>query len=294
MEGIYQMSRPMKQGLDYFPMDVDFDNKTTLFLVENEALGLAVLVSIWQLIYAENGYYIDMKDLPLLIKKRISCGVSDVINVVNSAVNRGIFDGNLYKSYNILTSKAIQKRYFEAARKKKQVKIIADFLLIDINSYGNVVNSGINPVNSAGNPLKKSKVKKRKENKNTFPVNSKNEFPDDVIFLGNFFAKTLPKKLWPKNGQRERWLDTLDKCIRIDGYTKDQLMEIIETFRNDTFWQSNFLTPIKLRKKNPEGVKYIDYFWQKLESITTEGLSPEELKIQQHNKKILAELEADL
>ncbi len=36
------MARPAKQGIDYFPLDVDFDDKIEMYLIEKEAVGLAV------------------------------------------------------------------------------------------------------------------------------------------------------------------------------------------------------------------------------------------------------------
>lgn len=97
-------------------------------------------------------------------------------------------------------------------------------------------------------------------------IPEKKEFSEEVISLANIFADTLPKRLWPDNGKKEKWLDTLDKCIRIDGYTYEQIKEIILTYRNDNFWQSNFLSPAKLRKNNNDGVKYIHYFFNKMET----------------------------
>lgn len=121
-------------------------------------------------------------------------------------------------------------------------------------------------------------------------IPEKKSFSDDVISLANIFSTNLPKRLWPKNGAKERWLNTLDKCIRIDGYTFEQVKEIIETYRSDSFWQTNFLSPAKLRQRNKDGIKYIDYFWNILENQEADSMTPEERKIREHNLKAANEL----
>lgn len=58
-------------------------------------------------------------------------------------------------------------------------------------------------------------------------------------------------------------LDTFDKLLRIDKYTAEQVKRAIEWARRDDFWTTNFLTPLKLRNKDKNGVKYIDVFLAK-------------------------------
>ena len=73
------MARPTKQGINYFPLDCAFDNKTEMYLMETGANGLAVIVTLWQMIYSNNGYYVDnCDDLKLLIKRRIDVGINEV------------------------------------------------------------------------------------------------------------------------------------------------------------------------------------------------------------------------
>ena len=163
------MARPAKQGIDYFPLDVDFDDKIEMYLIEKEAVGLAVLIATWQLIYKNEGYYINNgKNLFLLIKKRISVDVNVIEDCINSCLGSGIFDKDLHEKFGILTSKAIQKRFFDVTSKKKEVRYDTKFLLIEVSGDKNLINVGINSVNSEktdGNVLKKRKEKKRKVKK---------------------------------------------------------------------------------------------------------------------------------
>ena len=146
------MARPTKQGIDYFPLDCQFDDKIEMYLIEKGSVGLSVMLTLWQMIYSNEGYYIeDNIDLHLLIKRRIDVSANDVSGCINVCLSRNIFNKTIYQKYKILTSKAIQKRYFDAAKKKKGVKIFKELLLICVDSYTNLVNSDENLVKVDGN-----------------------------------------------------------------------------------------------------------------------------------------------
>jgi hypothetical protein len=139
------MARPTKQGIDYFPVDVNFDDKIELLIADKGAVALAVLVTLWQLIYQNEGYYIKANnDLHLLIKRRIMTDSETIKDVLTGLIDRQIFDKDQFLAHGIYTSKAIQKRYFEAAKKKKEVSVVKNYLCMGIDS-------GINAVYSSGN-----------------------------------------------------------------------------------------------------------------------------------------------
>ena len=142
------MARPTKQGIDYFPIDCQFDDKIEMYLIEKGGAGLGVLVTLWQMIYANEGYYItNNRDLHLLIKKRIDIDINEVSDCINVCLSRCIFDKSIHKKYEVLTSKAIQKRYFDAAKKKKSVSVCVDYLIKGIDSCDNWVNVSGNATN---------------------------------------------------------------------------------------------------------------------------------------------------
>lgn len=103
------MARPQKIGLDYFSLDVSLDDKIELMEAECGLAGFAVLIKLWQKIYAE-GYYIDWEeDHAMLFARKINAELSLVNSVITSCLNREIFNKELYEKYRILTSKGIQK-----------------------------------------------------------------------------------------------------------------------------------------------------------------------------------------
>ena len=55
------MARPYKQGLDYFPLDVNIfrDEKISILLEESGPLAVYVYIRILALVF-ENGYYLEM------------------------------------------------------------------------------------------------------------------------------------------------------------------------------------------------------------------------------------------
>lgn len=46
-----------------------------------------------------------------------------------------------------------------------------------------------------------------------------------------------------------RWLDAADKLVRIDGYTPDQILKVVDWCQADPFWKTNILSTPKLREK---------------------------------------------
>lgn len=146
------MARPTKQGIDYFPLDVVMDDDLQLFIAENGADALAILITVWQIIYQNEGYYaVYDNKFPAKVKQRILVDVERVDLIVNKAVEWEIFDKGIFEKHKILTSKGIQKRYLVAARLKKTIRIYTDLLLVDVSNVGNVINIVGNPFNSVGN-----------------------------------------------------------------------------------------------------------------------------------------------
>lgn len=163
------MARPNKQGVDYFPLDVHLDDKFKFIEIKYKLEGFAILIKLMQKIYSCGYWYKWTDDEALLFSDEIRTEYELVQNVVNECLSRNVFDGILYEKYSILTSKGIQKRYKEIIRRRKDVEVIEEYLLID-NNFG--VNDVINPSELRHNDDKstQSKVKesKVKENKNIY------------------------------------------------------------------------------------------------------------------------------
>ena len=156
------MARPTKAGLDYFPLDVHMDDKVNLIEAQYGLAGFAVVIKLWQQIYADKGYYTEWGEQnELLFAGKNGIELESLKNIIAATVRWGIFDADLLSRYGILTSAGIQKRYLEAKVKAKNMSIEKAYLLISVPETQ--VISEKTPVISEITPqskVKKSKVKK--------------------------------------------------------------------------------------------------------------------------------------
>ena len=164
------VARPIKTGVDFFPLDVHMDDSIELIEAEFGLEGFAIVVKLWQKIYAERGYYCEWNDeVALLFAKKIGAGGNVVSEIVNAAIRRGIFNDELFNRYGILTSFGIQTRYFEITSRRTKVDVDKRYLLVSVPENGvSVTKTGVSVYRNRSLCIQKShKVKesKVKENK---------------------------------------------------------------------------------------------------------------------------------
>ena len=158
------MARPNKIGLDYFPLDVDIfeDEKISAISGEFGIKGEITVIKLLCAIY-RNGYFILWNDLLKFKLLRHLPGVSSELieSIVNRLVLWEFFDKALFDSVKVLTSRGIQRRYFEAVKRRKTDDELP-YLLINVCN-----NTSSNDINASKNSTKK---RKGKENKNIPPI----------------------------------------------------------------------------------------------------------------------------
>ena len=163
------MARPVKEGLDYFPLDVDFavNDKTEAIMGEFGPKGVLFMIYLLSAVY-QNGYYLQWNKLKQMqLANRIE-GVSPELanQIVNRLIAYGTFSEELFNSAKVLTSQRIQETYEDATKRRKSQKPNKYWINVDINKDTSVVNVDINP---------QSKVNKSKSNKNKV-----NNYDDDA------------------------------------------------------------------------------------------------------------------
>lgn len=122
-----------KSGIDFFPLDVALDKKFELIEAEFGLTGFGVVVHLLQEIYGGEGYYIEWtEEVALLFARRIGLGGSVVSEIAEASIRRGMFDKEKYDEYRVLTSRGIQKRYFEAVSRRKVLEVDFNILLVDV------------------------------------------------------------------------------------------------------------------------------------------------------------------
>ena len=140
------MARQQKNGLDYFPLNVDIDQDDKIQLVEAEfgIEGFGVIIRMFMKIYKEGYYYKWTEKEQLLFSRRVNVDINRVNVIINSCLKWGLFDKNLFEKTRILSSKGIQRRYLEAVSRRKNVEIIEEYCLVDTKTYSNIVFVNIN------------------------------------------------------------------------------------------------------------------------------------------------------
>jgi|APSaa5957512622_1039677.scaffolds.fasta_scaffold37253_3 tRNA(Phe) wybutosine-synthesizing methylase Tyw3 len=160
------MARPPKQGIDYFPLDCNFDDKMELLIAEKGSDAISIMITIWQLIYKNEGYFVpNGHDLYLLIRRRTMLSTEVVEAVVGCAIERGLFNSRLHKDFAILSSASIQRRYLGAISKRNKVNVDRNYWLLGVSSSVNYLPEGVSSSSSTQSKVKYSKGKESKEEK---------------------------------------------------------------------------------------------------------------------------------
>ena len=93
------MARPVKQNLDYFPLDCNLDQKFQLLEAEHGITGFGIIIRLLQTIYGEEGYYIKWdRDTEILFASKIILDgdINIKINKIRAVIKKGyILTGNV-------------------------------------------------------------------------------------------------------------------------------------------------------------------------------------------------------
>lgn len=178
------MARPRKDGLDYFPLDVNFlsDLKIKKIIRAYGAQAVAVVMSVLTTIYRDNGYFANYdEDLIFIIADELKLEDGYVKDVIEKLIEVDFLSKEQKEKNNILTSIGIQERYLKVCERRVKKKLNATYNLINDSSnelpqtesthkeglckqkpHSPVVNDDDNPQSK----VNKSKVNKSKEKVN--------------------------------------------------------------------------------------------------------------------------------
>ncbi len=137
------------------------------------------------------------------------------------------------------------------------------------NSVQTVLEQNLNTteqtLNTEATEMNKGKEIKEKEIKNISSSPPKSEISEEGKEFSLFFKNLLPPTQKVTDADLKNWADTFDKLIRIDKRPREEIYQVTEWARKDSFWgeQGNFLSACKLRSKSKDGVLYYDIFLQK-------------------------------
>jgi hypothetical protein len=250
------MARPQKEGLDYFPLDVDIDQDDKIALIEAQhgIVGFGIVVKLLMKIYKNSYYYSWTEKEQLLFSKVVNVNINALNEIVNDCIKWGLFSDKVYETNKILTSKGIQLRYLEATVRRQKVKINKEHLLIPedkVNEYKNLtldgVNVNINSNNDVINP--QSKVKESKVKKDPSPKQVYDEISLYYQLSIFFYEQILKNNPSCKKPNFQTWSNDVRLMMEIDNRTEEQIRYLMKWVQQNDFEMANVLSPSKLRKR---------------------------------------------
>lgn len=237
------MARPLQTGLNYFPLDVTFDQDDKIALIESDygIEGFTVIVKLLMKIYSEGySYHWGEKEVKLF-SRRTGVAVSTITEIVEAGLNWGLFSQPLFNDYGILTSRGIQKRYFEAASRRKDVPIIKEHVLLseqEIEKYPNLSMVSLYPEPSVENShvesefdsrglmstlttqskVKESRVKESKSSSES--EKGSDDSDDDSLHILKEFESKVQVPAPQIEKQLKDWLAVFDQLVILEAINR--------------------------------------------------------------------------
>ena len=131
------MARPRKDGLDYFPLDVNFlsDLKIKKIIRAYGAQAVAVVMSVLTTVYRDNGYFANYDDdFIFIIADELKLEDGYVKNVIEKLIEVDFLNKEQKEKNNILTSIGIQERYLKACERRVKTTLNATYNLLNDSS----------------------------------------------------------------------------------------------------------------------------------------------------------------
>lgn len=127
------MARPRKRGLDYFPVDIDMfhDMKIRKLMRQHGASGACAFTILLCEIY-KNGYFVEISDELLFSVSETACiDEGAVLNIIEYALELGLFNQDIFEQHKVLTSVAIQRRFSFICRQLHRSEGVGVFNLLE-------------------------------------------------------------------------------------------------------------------------------------------------------------------
>ena len=249
-----------KVGIESFLLDCHTNDNMAEIEAAYGIKGFAVIVKLWQKIYSDKGYYCEwIERSPLLFLSQWFGGNSGVdLNLINQVVNHaikiGIFNESMFNEYAILTSERIQRQYFDVVKRRTEIEVIDEYLLVSVANFKgnvniiekNVCRNEKNVCRNSTSKVKESKVKESKVNKSKVNTYFDSEKVNDA------FAAYLAmrERSAPVPGSKIVNLIEQLNTFKDKGCSDDELVEIVKEATSKG-WMNFY----KSDKKKPEQSK---------------------------------------
>lgn len=152
------MARPPKKGIDYSGWSVSiFDNDTKIdkLLDAQGWTGFGIYFYLCQRAYGGEGYFYQWcyDDCASTSRKMGGgIGAGTVKETVDYCLQIGLFDKGLFDRWGVLTSRGIQRRYWEVVKGRDVRSVISDYWLLRDDECKGLLKTPLNPNFSERNP----------------------------------------------------------------------------------------------------------------------------------------------
>ena len=283
------MARPTKTGIDYFTVDVQLEDKVKLIEAKYKLEGFGLWIKLLKKIYQHNYYIKWNEERALLFSNEVNVDINLLNDFIKDCLQWGIFNKKLYNKYNILTSRGIQKRYFEATKRRNEVEVDKDFLLVNkVNEHDNFVfvnNNSKKENDNEQSKVKESKGKESKEN-STYPALSKlprksdnhRKYPDKFEKLWELYPKRQGAE--DKGSGYAKFRARVNEGIEIDTLTK-----AVKNYEQEQKNEGNINTRYIMQMKKFFGAKdiWLEYAEKEIKNTS----EPADFKIEKNYDDIL-------
>lgn len=152
------MARPPKKGIDYSGWSVSiFDNDTKIdkLLDAQGWTGFGIYFYLCQRAYGGEGYFYQWcyDDCASTSRKMGGgIGAGTVKETVDYCLQIGLFDKGLFDRWGVLTSRGIQRRYWEVVKGRDVRSVISDYWLLRDDECKGLLKTPLNPNFPERNP----------------------------------------------------------------------------------------------------------------------------------------------
>lgn len=165
------MARPVKDGLRYFPLDVEFfeDRKVRRLRGKYGADGVLLYLYMLCKVYADKGYYTSYDDdFADDAAVDIGCSAEKIGLMLHYLLSQSLLDSTLFSAVKVLSSHGIQKQFQEASKNlRRDVEVRGDVWILDPEDTYPFIKVRLISDKSGNNPSKCSNNQDKSRNNHT-------------------------------------------------------------------------------------------------------------------------------
>lgn len=209
------MARTAKQGLGYFPFDIDFfqDLRIRKLIKYQGGKAITVYALLLCLIY-KDGYYIRWdEELPFIISEQTGYDEAYIREVIQCCLNIGLFSKELFKAESVLTSKGIQVRYMNINRLCKRVATVTVYNLITGDTPDDA-----KPVEPSEGERKEKKKPRKRTAENPLPNPPQEPYKPYTFTLDEEIETLKREEAWLNQLQVLHHMDVGKLRLRLDEF----------------------------------------------------------------------------